>query len=454
MQQAGQQGQQGQQGQGGQQGGNSQQQGSSGQQGSQQSASQQNAGDGSSERSRALERLREADNMLNGQKNNWDQQRLQELGDKAENLNQLQAGITDQTKRMASQGKQSGGVTQGEREALSGLVDDKIKMLDELRDLEQQLNQSAARMSGDQKKTAADLRSAAGTIQDERMADKVRQGAWLSQRGLWPTAAPVEEDLKANLDKLKDQIGQAQRSFQAGGGGDEKLQRALETAERVRQGLEAMGSQPGQQGQQGQNGQQGQQGQNGQRGQQGQPGQGQQGQGGQGNSQSAQGSQQGGGPNGGGRNPNGGYSGGLAGGPTGRNNGNAWNNGGYNPQFPNRPLTAEEQRGLDQQFGDLQREAAGLRGLLSDDQDFARMAQDLVRAMQNLDAGRYQRDPQQLENLRSELTDRWKDLELRLRRELQMEEPDAVRLATQERVPEKYRAIVEEYYRSISKSKK
>jgi hypothetical protein len=35
-----------------------------------------------------------------------------------------------------------------------------------------------------------------------------------------------------------------------------------------------------------------------------------------------------------------------------------------------------------------------------------------------------------------------------------MEAPDSVRIANQERVPEQFRAIVEEYYRSISKSKR
>jgi hypothetical protein len=448
-----------------QQAGSAGQQGSSQQQGS--SGQQSASSDGSSERSRALERLREASNMLSGQKNNWDQQRLQELSDQAENLDKLQGEISDQTDRLASQNKQgSTSLTPDTRQALSQIMDDKQKLSEGLRDLQQQIGQSAARMAGDQKKTAADLRSAASTIQDERLADKITAGAWLTQRGLWPTAAPMERELKGNLDQMKNQLAQAQRSFQGGGGSDEKLQRALETAERVRQGLEAVSPRTGQQGRPGQQGQNGQgnqqnqqagqqgQGQQGQGQQQANNGnqQGQQGNGGQGSSLSAQGGQRGGGWNP--ASPHGGYGNGfVGGGPVDRSNANASNDGGSRPLPPDQPLTAEEQRALDQQYRELARDAAGLKDLLAQEPDFSKMAQDLVRSMQDLDARQFG-NTQQLEALQNELTDRWKDLELRLRRELQMEEPDAVKLATQERVPEKYRAIVEEYYRSISKSKK
>ncbi|MBI3933750.1 MAG: hypothetical protein HY316_03605 [Acidobacteria bacterium] len=465
MQQAGNSQQQGnsQQG-GGQQQSSSQQQGQPGQQ--QSSSQQQASSNGNSERSRALERLREASNLLSGQQNQWNEQRLSELSDKAEDLSKLQEGITDQTKQMASQAEPSNAPTQAQREALSQLLNDKVDLLDGLRELEQQINQSAVRMAGDQKDAARNLRSAGAMIQEERMADKIRQGAWLSQRGLAPTAAPVEEDLRAGIGRLTDKLEQAKGSFEAGGEGD-KLQRALETAERVRQGLEAMGSQPGQQGRQGQQGQQqaqqGQQGQPGQAGQQagngnqqgGQQGS-QQGNGSPGNSQSAQGNQQGGSPYGGTRSGpnNGGWNGGSWSGGWSRYPDNAWNQGGYVPIPPDRPLTAEEQRAVNQQYAELRQEASGLRELVGQDADLGRLVQDLVRAMNNLDWQRFEGDPELIVKMLSEMTDRWKDLELRLRRELQIEEPDSVRLANQERVPERYRAIVEEYYRSLSKSKR
>jgi hypothetical protein len=81
------------------------------------------------------------------------------------------------------------------------------------------------------------------------------------------------------------------------------------------------------------------------------------------------------------------------------------------------------------------------------------MVMDLIRSMQQMDAKNFSGNPAELEKMRNELTDQWKELELKLRREMQLGEPEAVRLAGQERVPEKYRTLVEEYYRSLSRKK-
>ena len=116
-------------------------------------------------------------------------------------------------------------------------------------------------------------------------------------------------------------------------------------------------------------------------------------------------------------------------------------------------MTPEEQRELEGQYRELSREATELRGLLADERELARLAQELAQAMQNLDPRRIP-GPRELETLRAEMVERWKELELRLRRQLQMDQPEAARVASQERVPERYRIMVEEYYRSISREKK
>ena len=115
-----------------------------------------------------------------------------------------------------------------------------------------------------------------------------------------------------------------------------------------------------------------------------------------------------------------------------------------------RPLSEEERRALAEQYAQLAREAGELRGLLSEEQELARMAGELTRAMNGLDP-RAIPGPRELETLRSELVEQWKELELRLRRQLDMDQPEAARIASQERVPERYRSMVEEYYRSISR---
>lgn len=141
--------------------------------------------------------------------------------------------------------------------------------------------------------------------------------------------------------------------------------------------------------------------------------------------------------------------GGLAGTYSGQFTGYDYNRGG---DLPDR-MSPEQLREAERQIGELSRDAGELRGLLADDQAFGRMVTDLIRSMQQLDAKNFSGNPAELERLRSELTEKFKELELKLRREMQMGEPEAVHLAGQERVPEKYRSLVEEYYRSLSRKK-
>jgi hypothetical protein len=164
----------------------------------------------------------------------------------------------------------------------------------------------------------------------------------------------------------------------------------------------------------------------------------------------AGGGSQGGGMQGGVAGPGGQRGNGYAGGWGGLY-GDGRNFGGLNPNDM-RPLTEEERRALAEQYAQLMQEAGELRGLLSEEQEFARMAQDLVAAMRGLDM-RQIPGPRELDTLRSELVEQWKELELRLRRQLQMDQPEAARVASQERVPERYRSMVEEYYRAISRER-
>ena len=188
---------------------------------------------------------------------------------------------------------------------------------------------------------------------------------------------------------------------------------------------------------------------------QGQPGQ--SGQPGSQGSERAQGNQAGGVPDsrlgvGGATSPA--WRGGMAGTFTGRYRGDARNPGSLLPPGAISPLTPEEQREMDERARQLRGDAADLRKLLSEDPEFEKMVRDLAQSMQNLDWRNFPGNPEELERLRARLVDQWKELELRLSRQLQLDKSDAVRLAGQERVPERYRSILEEYYRSLSRSQR
>ena len=122
---------------------------------------------------------------------------------------------------------------------------------------------------------------------------------------------------------------------------------------------------------------------------------------------------------------------------------------------PATQLTPEERRQLDEMYRSLAGDAINLQELLADSEDFDKMVQELVRAMQNLDPGRFRGNPDLLARERENLIGRWKELELRLSRELKLSgAEESVRIASQERVSEKYRSLVEEYYRSLSRTPK
>ena len=534
-QQSGQQSSQGSQ-QGGQQSGRQSGQGgqSSGQQGGQQDGQQQAGQQGSggtSERARAEERLREAGNLISGQRNLWDQEAVRKLAENAEQMAREQQKIANDVRRaaggnpgagqegaesqegsqqssqggnrqgMGSQGSQQSsqgrtqqeaqiGLTPGpQRDALQHMMENKRDLLEALNTLNRQINEAAGRLAGNQKKTSQKLRGAASLIEDQRMEDKLRQGAFLEQRGMFPMAAPAENDLRAGMDQLAERLKDAQKSLEQNGAGD-KLQEALNLAERVRQGLESLErqrngaeggpdnrngeqgfqqGQKGQQGQQGGQGQQGKQGQNsqqgqqagqGQQGQQGKQGQGegsqagqsgQSGQNGQG-SQGGQGGQSGQGGQGGDSMASGNPSGGQRGGSSAGNGGGTFGGRAQLPGGANSTqMSAEEAKELDQRLQELTRQASGLRSLVSDDQGLGKLAEDLASAMRNLDARKFTGNSRDLDRIAAGLIDQWKELELRLNRRLQGDKSDPVRLANQERVPDKYRAILEEYYRSLSK---
>lgn len=268
------------------------------------------------------------------------------------------------------------------------------------------------------------------------MGDKLRQGAWLARRGMWPMAATREKELQANTEQLRDRVLDAQNSLEQPGS-DENLKQALRAAEQLRQELESLERQqrrsPG--GSENREGQQGSQGSQGQ-GSQARGGQ----QAGEGSTGRADGS-----PLGGRRDSRS-----RAAGGAGRYRGGeeAWNRGDY------RPWSPQEQRQLDRRYQQLTQQASELSRLFSEDPEFDDMVRELVGSMRNLDRGRFPGNPGELERLRAGLIDRWKELELRLSRQLQLDKSGAVRLSGLERIPERYRPILEEYYRSISRGER
>src|SRR5581483_9871912 len=133
----------------------------------------------------------------------------------------------------------------------------------------------------------------AGTIRDNRLADKLRYSQNLVNRGTTPqNYQAAEGEISQGIDDLRKKLDEASAALGQGEKGD-KMENALERARRLARAAESLQERTRERGQRGP-GQGQRQDQNGDQqarnGQQGQQGQGQQGQG----SQSAQNGQAGG----------------------------------------------------------------------------------------------------------------------------------------------------------------
>lgn len=75
----------------------------------------------------------------------------------------------------------------------------------------------------------------------------------------------------------------------------------------------------------------------------------------------------------------------------------------------------------------------------------------MIAAMRALDRDRTYADPEEVMRLRNELVDGMKQLEFRLRREFEADDEEQLLMHRSGDVPEEYRALVEEYYRALSR---
>jgi hypothetical protein len=208
------------------------------------------------------------------------------------------------------------------------------------------------------------------------------------------------------------------------------------------QGQQGQSGQQGQQGQQGQSGQQGQQGQGGQQGQQGQAGQ--QGQGGQ--QGDRQGQQQGGqgGQNQGDRTQDGR---GGDGDTTGAPQLYAGGGGDRRPGSGGR-ISPEDARQFRAEIRQLTQTAEGLRRTVGKE-DQAAVA-DMLKKLKALDSDQVFKDPAQFDRLHAQAADAVKRFEFNLRRRMELK-GNEVLLSGDGDVPEEFRKLVEQYYKSLSK---
>ena len=393
----------------------------------------------------ALERLRRAEQQLQRSQTGRAQRDINDAVRRAEEIAQEQAAIAGEVSRLGAPGERS-------REQVQQLVDRKGALEQKVTELERQIDRAAADMRREERDASRRMSEAAGSLRDNRVRDKIRYSGAIVRSGMAQSDAEAfEREIGSNLQALQEKLGEAQAAL--GRTRPDPQAEALERARQLARGMESLGERARErQGQQGEGGEQGQQGGQGQQGQPGQEGQGQRGQQGQqGRGQGGQepgdrqGQQEGGE---GGRNEGTRTQEGRGG--DGDTTGRPQSGGGSGDRRPGgqRGLTREDARQFRAELRQMTETAERLRRAVGK-ADQAAVA-DLLKKLRALDSDRVFSDPSQFERLHTQAADAVKRFEFNLRRRTELKGNELL-LSGDGDVPEEFRKLVEEYYKSLSK---
>lgn len=386
----------------------------------------------SSQGSTALDRLRNATRQLENSRLARQSEGIRELQRRAEELGVRQKDIAQGVEGLSPNNRAD------RAEQLRRLDEKKDALANDVEKLQGDAERIAREARTEQPGAASKVGQAAERIQQARIHDRVLYSKDVMRGNSPEYARRFEEQISENLGdvagRLREAAGAISESADAG------RERALERARELVRGLESLRDrvgdrlgtrEPGSQGarEPGQPGQPGQQGSGGQ----GQQGQGQgQGQGQQGSVARGQGSGQQGGQQ---------TSGGQA-------NGNP-NGGGGNGR-----LDPGDARQFSREFR-LRREAAeSLRRELAQQGMDVRELDRAIADLRQLESGRRFGDPKGIEELQAAVIEGLKTWEFKLYRALGQTGENRPALGAPSQAPAEYRALVEEYYRSLGRPKK
>lgn len=402
-----------------------------------------NSAEASAQGTRALQQLDEAARKLARGQESGLKNGVEQAANESRQLVEEQKRIQEELNKL-SKDKQSGAAGKAADQSRDDLMSRKSNLADRLGNLGSRIQDLSRQARNTQKEAGNRLAEAAGTIQDNRLPERIRSGNALIQNGYYESQKAREESIRGSLETLNKQLESAKNSI--GQSKEGKLEEAANRARQLAEGLESMQQRMGQvQGQRGQGDrsgrQQGQQGRSGQQQEQDQQGQAQSGRGQPGNQ--PQNDQMGRGmteqnTQGGRPNPDAGVRG-LSGDAAGR------------PAVG--PHRNEDERQLNRELQQRLTDAQELRPLL--DRNSTQM-QNLERVIDSLRrVGDYTNDssPEQIARLKSAI-DYMRKLELDLARDLdRLNQKDKYFFAEDNEAPGNYQKLVEEYYKSLAKGK-
>jgi hypothetical protein len=403
----------------------------------------------------ALERLRETERRLQQNQADRAERDIKDAMRQADEIARRHDEAADDARELA--GVPS--TNQGRRDQARRINEQKTDLESRLNSLEQQLDRAARDAAANERAASRKMAEAAGSIRDNRLSDKLRYSQNLVNRNAAPQVVDAaENEIAGGIEELRKRLGEAAGALGQGDGENaNRMETALERAQRLARAAEslqertreraqrgAQGQAQNQQGSQSAQGSEGSQGSQGSEGSPGSPGsQGSQG------SQSGQGSQSANGSAGGAA--DGAQAGGSATGG-GAWNGGVWNGGPGWEWGRDWRLTPEDIRQLRGEVREWTNEAAQLRRELAAENIDPRELDEILRALRRLDDPRVYQDVSELARLQSTIAEGLKRFEFGLRRRVDADASSIV-LSGSDEVPDAFRKLVQEYYRSLARTR-
>ncbi len=389
-----------------------------------------------------LDRLREARSLLDKDRSTRLDKDLSEFAEKADALKRAQESIAGDMRELGRAGGPSDdpSATPGGPAKADRVRERKDSLASEVGDLESRLDRVARDARREQKETSRKLQEAANGIRDSKLKEKIRYTKGLVDRAGSGAAEPFEADIAESIDALGHQIREAGKSL--GIAPEKKKTAALDRARDLARALDSMGERLRAKGASPSPESQGSSTEGSSPGAANAPGS-RPPNDGSGRETSAEGEGRGDSSKRGAAAAGGGQSGASQ----GQGTGGPGVSGG--PGRGGR-LDSGEARQLRRELTERAGEAEALRRALEESGLPSSQAAGLPQRLQGLASDRNFKDPLGLAELTAQVAEDIKMLEYVLRREADGERP-ALQLSGSEELPPGYRALVEEYYRTLAK---
>jgi hypothetical protein len=397
----------------------------------------------------ASEQLHQASNLLSGTQQQFASGKLDSLAHEADRLTREEQAQADRINKFASQPAVANDAKNldsmmARLHERDRLAQERQQLSNDLSNLQKNLRDASHEMASRQPGVAQKLRQALSDMDESDLDNHVQRTADWLRRGINPNANGTESEIAQGLEKLNQQLQQAQKGVGQGKPGEPRGQSdqtaALDQVERLRSQLEAMAGSQANNGNAGQNGQQRQDGPGGQLGAQQVPS-------GAGQSGASNGIQRGADTGdrsgdvrtGGGLNADGARWGNIN---TGNN---TYGAPGQRPPVDAAGNPADAERSYRQGMRELNQ----LRHMVQSDPQAAKEVAELARQMQLLDPSRFPGNAAMIEQMHREVLGSIDKLELQLQRNGASTE---ARTGKSYAVPSGYQESVAEYYRRLSRN--